>query len=255
MYGREKEREQCRAVSVLEKIRFKIKSSNGGGKGTHNTGRNEKKRMCKMKRVKWKIAREWTQQTQKFYFPFLSFSFKPGHLSSICRWIFSGKIKCRRGNIGHLNNHIKLTDPKFWSTFLVPLWVVLLWFKIVYISLIEIFFCASDIEIKRKLFWFAKMYIMPSSCFSSNTKPLPSPIKPKVPDHDGIFEKFIIDNPFIFRVCCFCISRRRKRVDTAKVNGNGHNDIHERNSDDTVLTIDQIEFTRSTIDLNEKWVD
>lgn len=96
------------------------------------------------------------------------------------------------------------------------------------------------------------MYIMTSSCFSNNSKPIPSPVKPKQTDHDNLVEKFIIDNPLIFRVCCFCISRRRKRVDTAKLNGNNHNDILERNSDDTVLTIDQIEFTRSTIDLNEK---
>ena len=81
-------------------------------------------------------------------------------------------------------------------------------------------------------------------------KPIPSPVKVK--QTTNLFEKFIIDNPLIFRVCCFCITRRRKRVDTAKCNGDVNNDILERNSDDTVLTIDQIEFTRSTIDLNEK---
>lgn len=94
------------------------------------------------------------------------------------------------------------------------------------------------------------MYIMPSSCFSNNVKSIPSPVKVK--QSTNLLEKFIIDNPLIFRVCCFCITRRRKRVDTAKCNGDVGNDILERNSDDTVLTIDQIEFTRSTIDLNEK---
>ena len=93
------------------------------------------------------------------------------------------------------------------------------------------------------------MYIMPS-CFSNNVKTIASPVKVK--QTTNLLEKFIIDNPLIFRVCCFCITRRRKRVDTAKTNGDVRNDMLERNSDDTVLTIDQIEFTRSTIDLNEK---
>lgn len=92
------------------------------------------------------------------------------------------------------------------------------------------------------------MYIMSSTCFNG-TKPVVSPVKTKLSEHDNLIEKFIIDNPFIFRVCCFCISRRRKRVDTSKLNGNDH---LERTSDDTVLTIDQIEFTRSTVELNEK---
>lgn len=91
---------------------------------------------------------------------------------------------------------------------------------------------------------------MPSSCFSDNVKSIQSPVKVK--QSSNLLEKFIIDNPLIFRVCCFCITRRRKRVDTAKCNGDVSNDILERNSDDTVLTIDQIEFTRSTIDLNAK---
>ena len=95
------------------------------------------------------------------------------------------------------------------------------------------------------------MYIMPS-CFSNNVKSIPSPVKVKQTTSNNLLEKFIIDNPLLFRVCCFCITRRRKRVDTAKCNGDVSNDVIERNSDDTVLTIDQIEFTRSTIDLNEK---
>lgn len=112
------------------------------------------------------------------------------------------------------------------------------------------------------------MYIMPSSCFNNSAKSIASPIKQPTPsslpqtptkaqakttdsndDDNNIFEKFIIDNPLIFRICCLCLSRRRKRVDTAIVNGNG-NVVH--NPDDTVLTIDQIEFTRSTIALNEE---
>jgi hypothetical protein len=106
-----------------------------------------------------------------------------------------------------------------------------------------------------------EMYIMPASCFGSNAKSISSPIKPPLPPpltptsaktivNENLLEKFIIDNPLIFRVCCFCISRRRKRVDTAastaKCNGNG-----EANHADEILTIDQIEFTPSTIALDD----
>jgi hypothetical protein len=89
---------------------------------------------------------------------------------------------------------------------------------------------------------------MPSSCFS---KALQSPakqngnaVKIKKTESDGLMEKFIIDNPLIFRICCFCIVRSRKRVDTTEKT-NGHANHIQRNSDDTVLTIEQIEFTKS----------
>lgn len=81
------------------------------------------------------------------------------------------------------------------------------------------------------------MHILPSSCFS---KKLQSPVKSNgdktIVNHtDGVVEKFIIDNPLIFRICCLCVVRRRMRVDTeSKQNGHGN---HERNS---------VEFTRSS---------
>ena len=84
---------------------------------------------------------------------------------------------------------------------------------------------------------------MPTSCFK---KALQSPVKQngncvkiKKSESDGLMEKFIIDNPLIFRICCFCIVRSRKRVDTTtKLNGH----TIARNSNETVLTIDEIEF-------------
>jgi hypothetical protein len=84
------------------------------------------------------------------------------------------------------------------------------------------------------------------SCFNNSVKSVPTPVKPKAADN-GLVEKFIVDNPLIFRVCCLCVARRRKRVDTAKQNGNA-NHIH----DETILTIDQIEFTQSSVELNGK---
>ena len=95
------------------------------------------------------------------------------------------------------------------------------------------------------------MHILPSSCFS---KKIQSPVKSNeeqaIPNKtEGVVEKFIIDNPLIFRICCLCVVRRRMRVDTeTKQNGHGN---HERNF---------IEFTRSStlalddIVNDEKWV-
>lgn len=100
------------------------------------------------------------------------------------------------------------------------------------------------------------MHIMPSSCFS---KPLQSPVKQngncvkiKKTKSDGLMEKFIIDNPLIFRICCFCIVRSRKRVDTTE-KSNGHAN-HIQNSSE-ILTIEEIQLNSSTSTLksvNEK---
>lgn len=96
------------------------------------------------------------------------------------------------------------------------------------------------------------MHIMPSSCFS---KALQSPakqngngVKLKKTESDGLMEKFIIDNPLIFRICCFCIVRSRKRVDTTE-KANGHANHIQRNSGDTVLTIEEIQLNSPTLTL------
>lgn len=82
------------------------------------------------------------------------------------------------------------------------------------------------------------MHIMPSSCFSkAKQSPIKSNEKVAVnkTESTGLFDKFIIDNPLIFRICCLCVVRRRMRVDTVtKQNGHANN---ERNS---------VEFTRSS---------
>lgn len=92
------------------------------------------------------------------------------------------------------------------------------------------------------------MHIMPSSCFSKGIQsPKKSPMKIKSAEvnNEGLLDKFIIDNPLIFRICCLCIVRRRMRVDTV-TKQNGHAN-HERNS---------VEFTRSsTLALDDIAVD
>lgn len=95
---------------------------------------------------------------------------------------------------------------------------------------------------------------MPSSCFrkaiQSPTKKNENSVKVKQTKSDGLVEKFIIDNPLIFRICCFCIARSRKRVDATEKT-NGHANQIPRNSDDIILTIEQNEFSNSsTITLN-----
>jgi hypothetical protein len=103
------------------------------------------------------------------------------------------------------------------------------------------------------------------SCFNNlNGKAISSPIKSsseaalkvkndKMTTNDSLIEKFIIDNPFIFRICCFCVARHRKRVDTAikqvQQNGNGVNHIHDEDKSNEVLNIDHIGFTHSNIAL------
>lgn len=89
------------------------------------------------------------------------------------------------------------------------------------------------------------MHIMPTSCFS---KALQSPKKAMTDENgnkeikeinENLVEKFIIDNPMIFRICCFCIVRRRMRVVAAEESKqNGH--ANHIDSDDN------IEFTRSS---------
>jgi hypothetical protein len=86
---------------------------------------------------------------------------------------------------------------------------------------------------------------MPTSCFS---KALQSPKKASTEDekedkelkpiNENLVEKFIIDNPMIFRICCLCVVRRRMRVVAADDKQNGH--ANHNDSDDN------IEFTRSS---------
>lgn len=78
------------------------------------------------------------------------------------------------------------------------------------------------------------MYIMPTSCFSDNSKSIKEQINSA---ETRSIDKLITDNPLIFRLCCCCVVRHRKRVGTAKSN---------HVSSETVLNIDQIEFTPTT---------
>ena len=87
------------------------------------------------------------------------------------------------------------------------------------------------------------MYIMPS-CFSDNPKSVKEDFKENSPGSRSV-DSLISDNPTIFRICCCCIVRRRKRVDTAKQNGTSNHAIGN-SSDETVLNIDQIEFSPTT---------
>jgi hypothetical protein len=85
------------------------------------------------------------------------------------------------------------------------------------------------------------MVIMPSSCLSDNSKSIKDQIT--TVDSQSI-DKLISDNPLIFRLCCFCVARQRKRVGTAKQNGTA-NHVNGYSSE-TILNIDQIEFTPTT---------
>lgn len=69
----------------------------------------------------------------------------------------------------------------------------------------------------------------------------------KVKDEDArSIDNLIVDNPLLFRICCLCFVRRRKRVGTAKQNGFS-NHIDDSVADGTVLNIDKIEFSESAV--------
>lgn len=80
---------------------------------------------------------------------------------------------------------------------------------------------------------------MASSCFTDSSKVAKDQSKEDARSIDTL----IVDNPLLFRICCWCFVRRRKRVGTAKQNGTCHptDDV----SDGSVLNIDNIEFTQT----------
>lgn len=58
-------------------------------------------------------------------------------------------------------------------------------------------------------------------------------------------ESFVVDNPLVFRICCCCVVRQRKRVGTAKQNGVANGHIGDNHSDE-VLNIEHIEFSQTS---------
>ncbi|CRL02768.1 CLUMA_CG016010, isoform A [Clunio marinus] len=82
---------------------------------------------------------------------------------------------------------------------------------------------------------------MSSSCFSDNSKSFNGQMM--IDSHS--IERFVIENPLLFRICCCCLVRRRKRVDTAKQNGiSNHVNGHTLNS--SSLNIDNIELAKES---------
>lgn len=80
-----------------------------------------------------------------------------------------------------------------------------------------------------------EMYIMAPSCFTTSSKK----VKDQSKEDANSIDNLIFDNPLLFRICCWCFVRRRKRVGTAKQNGtfNIADDVS------SILNIDHIEFT------------
>lgn len=92
------------------------------------------------------------------------------------------------------------------------------------------------------------MYIMTSYCFGSDLKSSQEQTKTNSREEENNFliENVLLKYPNFFRVCCCCLARRRKRVGTDDGITNHISFPSGFNSDEIVLSIDQIDFPQST---------
>ena len=98
------------------------------------------------------------------------------------------------------------------------------------------------------------MYIMSSYCFGSDLKSSQQQTKINSREEESSFliENILLKYPNFFRVCCCCLARKRKRVGTENGIINHISFPSGFNSDEIVLSIDQIDFPQSTPPPHEK---